>query len=136
MVLHSQGSVAWTGKVPDRRFEIQKMPHNRVNGYGISRGGIIEDMRCVEVLFPVGASAEPNTPFQLSFLLPDCLNGQRAARVLCKATVTRSESPGNAGTRTDLATAISNYRIVGPQPVVPGMPGRKADRSWSVELEE
>jgi hypothetical protein len=110
----SQGGVPLTRKVRARRFELRLPVRYRVNGDSNWSNGTIENISCSGVLFRGEAFAEADTLLELSLVLPDRLIGQRAAQVLCKATVVRSRRLGNGGSQPALAAAISNYRFVRP----------------------
>ena len=97
-----------------RRFGIQIRLRYRLNGgskwwegttYNISRSG---------VLFRGEEFAEPNTPLEMTFVLPAEILGARSAEVFCKGTVIWSERPKDAGAFPALASTISQYRLIRP----------------------
>ena len=97
-----------------RRFGIQIRLRYRLNGgskwwegttYNISRSG---------VLFRGEEFAEPNTPLEMSLVLPAEIFGTRPAEVVCKGKVIWSERPRDEWALPALASTISHYRLVRP----------------------
>jgi len=97
-----------------QRFAIQVQLRYRLNGANKWWKGTTENISRSGVLFRGEEYAEPNTPLELSFVLPKEIFGVRTAEVVCKGTVVWSERARDAGAFTALATTISHYRFVRP----------------------
>lgn len=96
------------------RFGIQAHLRYRLIGESKWREGTIENISRSGVLFRGEGLAEPNTPLELSFVLPKEIFGVRPAEVVCRGTVVRSERPKSAGVFPVLAATISHYRFIRP----------------------
>ena len=97
-----------------QRFGIQVQLRYRLNGNSKWWKGTTENISRSGVLFRGEEYAEPNTPLELSFVLPKEIFGARTAEVVCKGTVVWAERPRDAGAFPALATTISHYRFVRP----------------------
>jgi hypothetical protein len=97
-----------------RRFGIQIRLRYRLIGGNQWWKGTTENISRSGVLFRGEEFAEPNTPLELTFVLPKEISGARPAEVLCKGKVVWSERPRERGKFPSLATTISQYRIVRP----------------------
>lgn len=97
-----------------RRFNIQIRLRYRLKGGSKWWKGTTENISRSEVLFRGEEFAEPNTPLEMSFVLPAEILGTRPAEVFCKGTVVWSERARDAGTLSALASTISHYRIIRP----------------------
>jgi hypothetical protein len=97
-----------------RRFGIQIRLRYRLNGESKWWKGTTENISRSGVLFRGEEFAEPNTPLEMSFVLPQEIFGARPAEVLCKGTVVWSRRPRDAGAFPALASTISHYRLIRP----------------------
>jgi hypothetical protein len=97
-----------------QRFGIQIHLRYRLNGGSKWWKGTTENISRSGVLFRGEEFAEPNTPLELSFVLPKEIFGGRPAEVICRGTVIWSEHPRDAGVLPALATTISHYRFIRP----------------------
>ena len=96
------------------RFGIQIRLRYRLNGESKWWKGTTENISRSGVLFRGEEFVEPNTPLELTFVLPKEMFGARAAEVICKGKVIWSERPRERGKLPSLATTISQYRIIRP----------------------
>ena len=97
-----------------QRFGIQIHLRYRLGGESKWWKGTTENISRSGVLFRGEGFADPNTPLELSFMLPNETFGVRRSEVVCRGTVIRSERPKSAGVLPVLATTISHYRLVRP----------------------
>ena len=109
-----KGEVALSVKTRAQRFGIQMHLRYRLEGESKWRKGITENISCSGVLFRGEGFAEPNTPLEMSLVLPDEIPGLRSAEVVCRGIVVRSERAKGAGAFPALASTISHYRIIRP----------------------
>jgi len=108
-----------------QRYGIQIHLRYRLKGESKWWKGTTENMSRSGVLFRGEEFAEPKTPLELTFVLPKEISGARPAEVMCKGTVIWSERPREPGKLPSLATTISQYRIVRPNPE--SAPGRSRE---------
>jgi PilZ domain-containing protein len=99
-----------------RRFAIQIRLRYRLIGGSKWWKGTTENISRSGVLFRGEEFVEPKAPLELTFVLPKEISGARPAEVMCKGTVIWSERPREQGKLPSLATTISQYRIVRPNP--------------------
>jgi len=97
-----------------RRFGMRIRLRYRLNGDSKWWKGTTENISRSGVLFRGEEFAEPNTPLEMTFVLPAEFLGARPAEVLCKGKVVWSERPRDAGVFPALASTISHYRLVRP----------------------
>jgi hypothetical protein len=97
-----------------QRFGIQIHLRYRRSGESKWWKGTTENISRSGVLFRGEEFAEPNTPLEMSFVLPEEIFGVRPAEVVCKGTVVWSERPKGAGAFPALASTISHYRLIRP----------------------
>jgi hypothetical protein len=97
-----------------QRFTIQMRVRYRPSGESKWRRGTIENISRSGVLFRGEESAQPNTPLEMSFVLPEEIFGVRSAEVLCWGVVVRTIRPNGTGTFPALASTISRYRLIRP----------------------
>lgn len=97
-----------------QRFAIQMHLRYRLSGEDKWWQGTIENISRSGVLFRGEGFVQPNTPLEMSFVLPDEIFGVRPAEVFCKGRVVRSERPKGAGASPALASTISHFRFVRP----------------------
>ena len=101
-------------RVRARRFELQIGLRYRAGGEGYWHRGICKNISSSGLLFHGEDWTEPNTPLEISLVLPKQMTVERNAEVICRGTVTRSERRGSNGNGTLIATRISHYRFVRP----------------------
>jgi len=97
-----------------QRFGIQMALRYRRSGESKWWNGTTENISRSGVLFRGEIFAEPQTPLEMSFVLPDENFGVRPAEVFCRGVVVRSEHPRDARAFPFLASTISHYRFVRP----------------------
>ncbi len=95
-----------------KRFGIQIRLRYRLGGGSKWWKGTTENISRSEVEFRGEQFAEPNTPLEMSLVLPSEGVGERPAEVFCKGTVVSSERPKEAGGIPTLTSTISQYRLV------------------------
>jgi hypothetical protein len=113
-MLDAEDGVAVTDKERARRFELQIALRYRANGGGDWHRGTTRNISRSGVLFQGEEWAEPRTPLEMTLQLPKEIGVDRAAEVVCRGTVTRSERGGSDGGGPLIATRISHYRLVRP----------------------
>lgn len=113
-MMDAEASVAVADKARARRFELQIPLRYRVNGEGEWHNGTTRNISRSGVLFQGEGWAEPHTPFEMTLLLPSEMGVDRAAEVVCKGTVMRSDWGGSDGGGPLIAIKISHYRLVRP----------------------
>ena len=106
--------MALPGKERARRFELQIPLRYRANGDSQWHRGIMKNISSSGVLFQGEDRTGPNTPVEISFVLPKRILGEEAAEVVCRGTVTRSQPSAESDDLSLLATTISSYRFVRP----------------------
>jgi hypothetical protein len=97
-----------------RRFGMQIRLRYRLNGGSKWWKGTTENISRSGVLFRGEEFAEPNTPLEMSLVLPAEILGVRPAEVFCKGTVVWSKRPTDARAFPALASTISHYRLIRP----------------------
>jgi hypothetical protein len=97
-----------------QRFGIQIHLRYRRSGESKWWKGTTENISRSGVLFRGEEFAEPNTPVELSFVLPKEISGVRTAEVVCRGTVVWAERPKTPGAFPTLASTISHYRLIRP----------------------
>jgi hypothetical protein len=97
-----------------QRFGIQIHLRYRLSGGSKWWKGTTENISRSGVLFRGEEFTEPNTPLEMSLVLPDEISGVRPAEVVCKGTVVRSERPKGAEAFPALASTISHFRFIRP----------------------
>jgi hypothetical protein len=97
-----------------QRFAIQMHLRYRLSGDNKWWKGTIENISRSGVLFRGEGFAQPNTPLEMSFVLPHEIFGVQPAEVVCRGIVVRSEPPKGAQAFPALASTISYYRFVRP----------------------
>jgi hypothetical protein len=102
-------------KVRAQRFELQIPLRYRADGEDDWHRGTTRNISRSGVLFQGEGWAEPFTCLEMTLLLPRETGVERAAEVVCRGTVTRSERRGSEGGGPLIATSISHYRLVRPQ---------------------
>ena len=97
-----------------RRFELRIALRYRTCGEGKWHRGYIRNVSHTGVLFQSEDCAEPRTPLEITFSLARENWARRAAEVVCRGTVTRSERRGSELGGPVIAATISHYRFVRP----------------------
>ena len=95
-----------------QRFVIQMHLRYRLNGESQWRQGTVENISRSGVLFRGEGFAHPNTPLEMSFVLPHEIFGVRPAEVVCKGIVVRSERTRSTGIHPALASTITHFRFI------------------------
>ena len=115
-MLDGRGGIAVGDKARAQRFELQIPLRYRADGEGDWHRGTTRNISRSGVLFQGEDWAEPSTCLEMTLLLPkDIIGVERAAEVVCRGTVTRSEGRGSEGGGPLIATRISHYRLVRPR---------------------
>jgi len=97
-----------------RRFPVQMSLRYRARGGRQWRSGITQNISYSGVLFLVECLEEPNTPIEMSLILPVEVFEEPAAELLCEGVVVRAmRSDADRGLPA-LACTISRYRFVRP----------------------
>ena len=97
-----------------QRFGIRIRLRYRLDGDSKWWKGTTENISRSGVLFRGEEFAEPNTPIEMSFVLPEEVFGVRRAEIVCKGTVIWSERPKSEGVLPAVASSISHYRLIRP----------------------
>ena len=113
-MLGARGGVSLAGKVRAQRFKLHIPLRYRVNRESEWRKGVTTNISCSGMLFRGEDLAEPGTPIEIRLVLPSEMTKQRAAEVVCRGTVMRTERPGSNSDAPIVATRISYYRFVRP----------------------
>jgi hypothetical protein len=106
--------VAVADRARARRYELQLPLRYRANADGDWHRGTTRNISRSGVLFHGEDWAEPRTPLEMTFQLPGEIGVERAAEVICRGTVIRSERGGSDGGAPLIAIRISHYRLVRP----------------------
>jgi hypothetical protein len=122
-MLDSTGSIGLCEKTRAQRFELQIPLRYRAESEGDWHIGTTRNISRSGVLFQAENWAEPHTPLEMALLLPKESGVERAAEVVCRGTVTRSERRAREDGGSLIAIRISHYRLVRPQD------GRRVDHS-------
>lgn len=112
--LDAGGGISVAEKGRARRFGLQIALRYRANGEGHWHRGFTRNISCSGVLFRGEVWTEPRTPLEISLSLPREVMGARAAEVICRGMVTRSERLGSDSGGPLIATRISHYQLVRP----------------------
>lgn len=95
-----------------QRFVIRMHLRYRLNGESKWRRGTVENISRSGVLFRGEGFAHPNTPLEMSFMLPHEIFGVRPAEVVCKGIVVRSIRPRSTSVLPALASTITHFRFI------------------------
>jgi len=114
-MIDARGVVTLRDKTRAQRFELQLPLRYRTEGDGGWHTGTTRNISRSGVLFYGDDWAEPSTRLEMTLLLPRETGVDRAAEVLCRGTVTRSERRGIEEGGPLIAIRISHYRLVRPQ---------------------
>ena len=122
-MLDSTGGMGPGEKTRAQRFELQIPLRYRAGSEGDWHRGTTRNISRSGVLFQAENWAERHTPLEMTLLLPKESGVERAAEVVCRGTVTRSERREREDGGSLIAIRISHYRLVRPQD------GRRVDHS-------
>jgi hypothetical protein len=114
-MLDARGGVTLSENTRAQRFELQIPLRYRAAGDGDWHRGTTRNISRSGVLFHGEDWAEPSTHLEMTLLLPRETGVDRAAEVVCRGTVTRSERRGIEEGGPLIAIRISHYRLVRPQ---------------------
>jgi len=114
-MLDPRGGIGLGDKTRAQRFELQIPLRYRAQSEGDWHRGTTRNISRSGVLFQGESWAEPRTPLEMTLLLPKEVGVERAAEVVCRGTVTRSERRGREDGPPLIAIRISHYRLVRPQ---------------------
>ena len=113
-MLDTIGGNAVGDKARAQRFELQIPLRYRAGDEDDWHRGTTRNISRSGVLFQGEDCAEPRTSLEMTLQLPKETGVERAAEVVCRGTVTRSERCGSEGGPL-IAFRISHYRLVRPQ---------------------
>ena len=114
-MLDSTGGIGLGEKTRAQRFELQIPLRYRAESDGDWHRGTTRNISRSGVLFQGENWAEARTPLEMTLLLPKEFGVERAAEVVCRGTVTRSERREREDGGSLIAIRISHYRLVRPQ---------------------
>jgi hypothetical protein len=111
-MLDAIGGVALGEKTRAQRFELHIPLRYRAGGEIDWHHGTTRNISRSGVLFQGEDWAEPRSHLEMTLRLPRENGMERAAEVVCRGTVTRSERNGSAEGNHLIAISISHYRLV------------------------
>jgi len=114
-MLDARSGVAAGEKTRAQRFKLQIPLRYRANGAGDWHKGTTRNISRSGVLFQGDDWAEQRTSLEMTLVLPKEAGVDRAAEVVCRGTVTRSERRETDEGGPLIAIRISHYRLVRPQ---------------------
>ena len=123
MMSDASGGVSLSNKTRAQRFELQIPVRYRTDSEQGWHSGTTRNISRSGMLFHGEDWAQPSTRIELTLLLPRQMGVVRAAEVICRGTVTRSERRGIEEGGPLMAIQISHYRLVRPKN------GRRLDNS-------
>ena len=106
------GGVTLNDKTRAQRFGLQIPVRYRTDSDAGWRRGTTRNISRSGMLFHGEDWAAPKTHLELTLLLPRHLGAERAAEVICRGMVTRSERRGIEEGGHLMAIQISHYRLV------------------------
>ncbi len=112
-----QANSAGSGSTRAQRFPLNMLLHYRVSGERNWREGRTENISRSGVLFRGEHVVEPNTPVEMSFVLPMEISGQGAAEVVCQGNIVRTVLATGTDTLPALAAAILDYQFLRRQDI-------------------
>ena len=122
-MLDARSGVALGEKARAQRFKLNIPLRYRADGEGDWHRGTTRNISRSGVLFQGEDWAEPRSPLEMTLVLPKETGVERAAEVVCRGTVMRSERRGSEEGGPLIAIRISNYRLIRPQD------GRRVDHT-------
>jgi hypothetical protein len=111
----ASGGVSLSSKTRAQRFELQIPVRYRTDSEQGWRRGTTRNISRSGMLFHGEDWAQPSTRIELTLLLPRQMGVARAAEVICRGTVTRSERCGIEEGGPLMAIRISHYRLIRPK---------------------
>ena len=111
----ADGGVTLSSKTRAQRFQLQIPVRYRTGDEPGWHSGTTRNISRSGMLFHGDNWAQPSTRIELTLLLPRQMGVVRAAEVICRGTVTRSEQRGIEEGGHLLAIQISHYRLVRPK---------------------
>lgn len=111
----ARGAPISTERTRAQRFHLQIPLCYRLGSDGDWHRGTSIDISRSGVLFHGEGWVEPHTRLEMTLFLPRETGVNRAAEVVCRGTVTRSEQRGMEEGDALIAIVISRYRLVRPQ---------------------
>jgi len=108
----SPGGVTVCEKTRAQRFDLQIPLRYRTHSDESWHRGTTRNISRSGMLFHGEDWAEPSAHIELTLLLPGQLGVDRAAEVMCRGSVTRSERRGIEEGGPLIAIEISHYRLV------------------------
>jgi len=122
-MLDARGVVSLSEKTRAQRFELQIPLRYRNDGEGGWHEGTTRNISRSGVLFQAEDWAEPRSHLEMTLLLPKEKGVDRAAEVVCRGTVMRSDRGASEEGGPLIAISFSHYRLVRPPD------GRRLDRT-------
>jgi len=114
-MLDAKSGAALGEKSRARRFELRIPLRYRADGADDWHTGTTRNISRSGVLFQGDDWAEPCSALEMTLLLPKESGVERAAEVVCRGTVTRSERREREDGGPLIAIRISHYRLIRPQ---------------------
>lgn len=108
----ASGGISLGSKTRAQRFELQIPVRYRADSEDTWHRGTTRNISRSGMLFHGEDWAQPSTRIELTLLLPRKMGVARAAEVMCRGTVTRSERCGIDEGGPLMAIQISHYRLV------------------------
>jgi len=108
----ARGGITLSDKTRAQRFELQIPLRYRTHSEESWHRGTTRNISRSGVLFFGEDWAKPSTRIELTLLLPRQMGLARAAEVICRGMVTRSEQRGIEDGGPLMAIQISHYRLV------------------------
>ena len=112
MMSDASGGVSLSSKTRAQRFELQIPVRYRTDSEQDWHSGTTRNISRSGMLFHGEDWAQPSTRIELTLLLPRQMGVARAAEVICRGTVTRSEQRGIDEGGPWMAIRISHYRLI------------------------
>ena len=122
-MLDARSGVALGEKTRAQRFELHIPLRYRADSEGNWHRGTTRNISRSGVLFQGEDWAEPRSPLEMMLVLPKEKGVERAAEVVCRGTVMRSERRASDEGGPLIAIRISHYRLIRPQD------GRRVDHT-------
>ena len=100
------------GEIRARRFPLRQPLRYRAAGAAEWHTGDTENISCSGVLFRCQDALLPYTPVEVTLRLPHQLCGEASLNLFCSGYVTRLVQPESAQTRSALAIAFIDFRLL------------------------
>jgi hypothetical protein len=111
----SSSGISLSNKTRAQRFELQIPVRYRTDSEQDWHRGTTRNISRSGMLLHGEDWAQPSTRIELTLLLPRQMGVTRAAEVMCRGTVTRSERRGIDQGGPLMAIRISHYRLIRPR---------------------